>query len=107
MSRRVCSVPSCPTLVTKAGKCAEHQREYEQARGTSSQRGYDSVHQRLRAAFQRNMDDGVTYYCWRPECGKPIDPTAWHLGHDDNDRNRYRGPECIPCNTATASRRPT
>jgi hypothetical protein len=61
------------------------------------------VHQRLRAGFQRNMDNGVTYYCWR--CGKVIDPKHWDLGHKDGDPTRYAGPECLPCNRATASRR--
>ncbi|MFE6645674.1 hypothetical protein ACFVJS_03865 [Nocardioides sp. NPDC057772] len=50
-------------------------------------------------------EDGERFTCWRPGCGKPIDPTNWHLGHDDHDRSRYRGPECPPCNQATAGRR--
>jgi len=50
-------------------------------------------------------EDGERFTCWRPGCGKRIDPTDWHLGHDDRDRSRYRGPECPSCNQATASRR--
>jgi hypothetical protein len=42
--------------------------------------------------------------CWR--CGERIDPGSdWHLGHDDENRSRYRGPEHARCNTATAGRR--
>jgi hypothetical protein len=48
------------------------------------------------------MKAGETFTCWR--CGAPIDPNNWHLGHDDYDRRLYRGPECPPCNLATAGR---
>lgn len=48
------------------------------------------------------MNAGETFDCWR--CTDPIDPEHWHLGHDDDDRSQYRGPECVPCNTATSGR---
>lgn len=99
---RVCSVPGCGTLVQKAGKCPAHRRQYEQARGTRQQRGYGSEHDRLRAAWQAILDTGKPIICWRPGCGKRIDPKTWDLGHDDHDRTIYRGPECIGCNRATA-----
>jgi hypothetical protein len=103
---KVCSIPGCPTLVRKAGKCSEHRAQAERERGSRQQRGYDSEHERIRASWQRILDSGKPITCWRPGCGKPIDPSNWHLGHDDHDRTKYRGPECVPCNTATASRRP-
>jgi hypothetical protein len=35
--------------------------------------------------------------CWR--CGELIAPwQAWDLGHDDDDRRRYQGPEHASCN---------
>lgn len=101
MSKRVCATPGCPAL-TDRGHCTEHRRERDQARGTRQERGYDAAHDRLRARYQRLMDDGVPFQCWR--CAKPIDPSWWHLGHDDHDRSEYRGPECPPCNLATAGR---
>lgn len=102
---KVCAEPGCPNLQAES-RCLTHRRDREQARGTRAQRGYGPAHRRLRAKYQRRMDAGERFTCWRPGCGKPIDPKAWHLGHDDEDRKTYRGPECVPCNTATASRKP-
>ena len=75
--------------------------------GRTTERGYGRAHRKLRGQYQASMDAGVVYYCWR--CASegrttPIDPEHWHLGHDDHDRDRYRGPECVPCNTATHGR---
>lgn len=108
---RVCNAPGCPTLVpadTRGGRCPEHQRQAEQARGTRQQRGYDARHDRLRATYQQRMDAGERFTCWRCESlGKPhsIDPNTWDLGHDDHDRTAYRGPECRSGNRATAARK--
>ena len=95
----------CPRITTTGNRCPEHERARDRARGTRQARGYGAPHDRLRAHYQRRMDAGETFTCWRPDCAHPINPQAWHLGHDDHDRTKYRGPECIPCNTATASRR--
>lgn len=104
MSKRVCLEPDCPELIDVGNsRCIKHERARDKARGTSTERGYDASHQRLRAWWQRKLDKGETIKCWR--CDDPINPTAWHLGHDDHDRTVYRGPECVRCNTATASRR--
>ena len=73
--------------------------------GRTTERGYGRAHRNLRAGYQLLMDQGQAYDCWR--CGDPIDPTCWHLGHDDHDRSIYRGPECVPCNTATYRRNET
>ena len=104
MTVRVCAEPGCPML-TRSTRCRDHERARDKARGTTTERGYGSTHQRIRAHLQRRMDAGETFTCWRPGCERPIDPTDWHLGHDDHDRTLYRGPECVPCNTATSSRR--
>lgn len=50
---RVCSRPGCPNL-TPGGPCATHRREADQARGSSSQRGYDSRWARRRADYLRD-----------------------------------------------------
>jgi hypothetical protein len=102
MTKRVCAEPGCPTLVAK-GRCTKHRRERDRARGTRQERGYDAAHVRLRADYQRRMDKGEKFHCWR--CPSLIDPSDWHLGHDDHDRSKHRGPECPPCNQATSGRR--
>lgn len=107
MSLRVCLEPGCPTLTHKP-RCERHRGERERARGTRQQRGYGAEHDRLRAEYQRRMDAGETFTCWRcAEAGKPheVDPQHWHLGHDDDDRSIYRGPECPAGNLATSQRR--
>ena len=101
MAAKVCL--DCPRIGRwPRGRCPDHDRARDRARGTRQERGYDAPHDRLRAHHQRRMDAGRTYTCWR--CGDPIDPRSWHLGHDDHDRGKYRGPECVPCNTATSGR---
>ena len=89
--------------LTRRTRCPDCQRTREHARGTRQQRGYGPEHTRLRRDYQARMNRGEPFTCWR--CGDPIDPEHWMLGHDDNDRTTWRGPECIPCNCATAGRR--
>lgn len=73
------------------------------AKGRTTARGYGNPHQKLRKALERKVASGGIR-CWR--CGELIRPgEAWDLGHDDDDRRRYRGPEHARCNRATASRR--
>jgi DNA-directed RNA polymerase subunit RPC12/RpoP len=65
--------------------------------GNTTDRGYGHTHQLKRAEYQKVVDAGAGE-CWR--CGKPVNPgDVWHLGHDDIDRNKYRGIECPQCNT--------
>ena len=98
---KVCIKPGCPAL-THTTRCPEHEREKDKARGTRQARGYDAAHDRLRADYQRRMDHGETFKCWR--CGGPVDPNSWTLGHCDDDRGRYHGPECPPCDYAVSGR---
>lgn len=99
---KVCTTPGCPNIQPES-KCRDCRRQAEQARGSSTQRGYGYTHTKLRAAYQRRMNAGEQFNCWR--CSKPIDPTAWDLGHNDQYRTEYAGPECMTCNRGTAARR--
>ena len=73
------------------------------SKGSTSARGYGHKHQQLRKQYQPLVASGKAT-CWR--CGEPIHPNQpWDLGHDDNNRNHYRGPEHVTCNRATSGRR--
>ena len=66
-------------------------------------RGYGGRHQALRKRVAVLVASGAAV-CWR--CSRPILPwMAWDLGHDDYDRNIYRGPEHRRCNRSSAATR--
>lgn len=96
MAWRVCPIDGCPSLMQPPAKtCPDHAR-------TTKQRGYGAGHQRLRTSWARKVAAGKVI-CWR--CELRISPLeAWDLGHDDQDRDVYRGPEHRGCNRATAGR---
>lgn len=98
---KVCAEPGCPAIQREA-RCKAHRSQYERQRGTRRARGYDAAHVQMRAGYRRRMDAGETFVCWR--CGGGIDARAWTLGHCDDDRSSYHGPECPPCDYATAGR---
>ncbi len=63
---------------------------------SADERGYGREHRALRRQWAKVVAKGETH-CWR--CGVWLNPAEpWHLGHDDDDRSQYRGPECVPCN---------
>ena len=101
MALRVCSEAGCPELVER-GSCATHRKDHETRRGSRQARGYDTRHTALRKRWAPKVATGKVS-CWR--CGTRLSPLEpWDLGHDDADRTRYRGPECLPCNRSTAAR---
>ena len=72
--------------------------------GKTTLAGYGNEHQKLRAHYKKHVVDPGLGYCWR--CGKWLNPAEpWELGHADEDRSKYMGPECRKCNRATAGRR--
>jgi len=69
-----------------------------------AKRSYGGAHQKLRKELGALVQAGGVV-CWR--CGEDIQPGApWDLGHDDLDRDQYRGPEHQRCNRAVKGREP-
>lgn len=98
---KVCAEPGCPEIGPER-LCAAHRRAREVKRGSRQARGYGAAHEALRRRYAPFVARGKVT-CWR--CGLKIEPTEpWDLGHDDDDRARYTGPEHVRCNRATASR---
>lgn len=99
-----CGRPGCETRVVGRVYCPQCTAD-QQARDNTTARGYGTQHQRARAQWARQVATG-TVRCWR--CHELIDPALpWDLGHDDNDRGVYRGPEHPRCNRGTKSRERT
>ena len=75
--------------------------------GTTTQRGYGSQHQKLRAQWKPIVDAGQAW-CHATTCLKAdrrIQPgTPWHLGHTE-DRSSWTGPEHEQCNESDGARR--
>lgn len=100
-----CAEPGCPEL-TRGTLCTKHERarrrKQDARRGNAHDRGYDYAHRKLRRQIARVVAAGDAI-CVR--CDEPILPNEpWDLGHDDDDRTRYAGPEHQRCNRATAGR---
>lgn len=75
--------------------------------GSTTARGYDGRHKAERERWVPIVQAGGVM-CARqgPNCiGKPLAPDQdFDLGHDDQDRTKYNGPECIPCNRGAGGR---
>lgn len=103
---RVCAEPGCPELIpagARDGRCDEHRRAKDRLRDSSHARGYGRDHQAERARWAPIVATGHVK-CAR--CRLPIAPAApWDLGHVDEDRSKYAGPEHEACNRATSGRR--
>lgn len=79
------------------------ERERERERGSTADRGYGHEHQRRRKLWIPRVERGEVA-CAR--CGYIIVPgEPWDLGHDDEDRSVYAGPEHQRCNRATSGRK--
>jgi hypothetical protein len=76
-------------------------------RGNTTARGYGHEHQKWHQKLRKQVAALIAAggaVCWR--CGRGILPgMKWDLGHDDNDRSIYRGPEHARCNRSSAASR--
>jgi len=76
MTLRVCPVPDCPTL-TLGGRCAKHERQKREQRGTTTQQGLGWQHQQRRAQL---VTVAMGTSC--PDCGTPMtDPRRMVADH--------------------------
>lgn len=101
---KVCSIHGCPILFksTTSTRCPKHRQQYERARGSRQQRGYDTNHDQLRQQWAPKVRTGRVA-CAR--CRERITPDEpWDLGHDDDDRAKYSGPEHRKCNRSAGGR---
>lgn len=97
--KQVCSTTGCSKLVDR-GLCNKCQREKDQARGSTAQRGYGAEHRRTRAAL---LEDAYGRPC--PHCGERMWPhQELHLDHTE-DRKGYRGIVHGHCNTSEGATR--
>lgn len=86
-------------MLTDGGRCAEHARAHDKARGTRQQRGYGAEHQRTRAEL---LPQAYGQPC--PHCGERMWPDqALHLDHTD-DRSGYIGMCHSTCNLSRAGK---
>lgn len=103
MSKRVCAERRCGTLVDQGvrdGRCDEHRKAKDKARGTRQERGYGRAHEVTRASL---LPDAYGTRC--PHCDEYMWPhDELHLDHTE-DRTGYIGIVHAHCNTSDAARR--
>lgn len=72
---------------------------------TTAERGYGAEHQRKREQWKPAVEAGGVNCAYEP-CSEQIRPgTPWDLGHDDEDRSKYTGPEHRACNRRHKAKR--
>lgn len=94
---RVCSQPGCPKPATPSGRCQEHTRQADRARGSRQQRGYDAEYERARAAALAGADRcsscGEAFTVDNPATGGHVKA----LRHGGTTRHGI-APQCRRCN---------
>lgn len=91
----------------RAEALADRRRQADSyAAGKSTkERGYSGDHRKLRAEWAPHVEAGQVR-CFRAGCGRLIEPgSPWDLGHRDDDRSQWTGPEHRACNRRTAAHR--
>src|SRR5678815_392683 len=82
-------------------------------RPTPAQRGYGKRHRELREHWAPYVAAGRVE-CSAPTCTVELDTGSrriartadWDLGHDENDRRKYAGPQHSECNRGQSRRSP-
>jgi len=103
----------CGTLVD-GSRCAAcrsaKNRDRDQARGTSTDRGYGAEHQAERTEWEPRVATGRVV-CRRYPSGQCVAPSPfiapdepWHLGHPDAACPAPKAPEHVICNVGAPRR---
>jgi hypothetical protein len=94
---KVCATAGCPVIVPRGTPhCPAHARRRDQRRGSRQSRGYGANHEKRRAWWALKVAASKVA-CWR--CQVRISPLEeWDLGHCDDDRTIWHGPEHQLCN---------
>lgn len=106
---RVCSAPGCPEL-TDGGRCSQHRRHADRARGSAAERGYNSPgHRRFRAGVLRR--DPICVLCHRAPSRHadhwPLSRRELVETHQDPNDPRFGRGLCGPCHSSqTAAHQP-
>lgn len=84
---RPCLTPRCPALVQgRGGRCPQHAKEHERARGSRHARGYDAAWTRLRDAFMARPENQLCVECsaeGRVTVAQDADHVVPFMGLDD------------------------
>lgn len=96
----VCTKPGCPTLVAGGGRCDDHRRQADRARGSSTERGYGHRHQtRFRRGVLRR--DRICVLCKSAPATDadhwPADRRTLELRGEDPDDPKHGRGLCGPC----------
>jgi hypothetical protein len=103
----------CPGVIAPVDASLPALKNLAEIRNEAHRRAYEcddraaglwGPHKRARARWAPIVATGRVA-CGR--CGHLIGRgEPWDLGHDDLNRSRYKGPEHVACNRATAGRSP-
>jgi hypothetical protein len=98
--RQPCTQPGCPKLTT-GGRCPDHKRQADKARGTRQERGYDADHDTLRAQL---MLTAIGKICASPSCTRRMLPGQRLALMHNEDRTGYLGMGHAQCNLSDAGK---
>lgn len=99
--RRPCSVPGCPRIAERSGRCAVHavrERGYDRQRGTSAERGYGAAWRQRRAEFL--AEHPVCIDCGAPATDADHEVPRLRGGSDADENLRARCHRCHSRKTA-------
>lgn len=97
-----CAQPGCHELIpagTRSGKCTEHDRADDRARGSRQGRGYGAEHDRARASIPDAYGDTCIH------CGQRMWPHERLVPDHTEDRSDYRGIVHASCNAREGAQR--